>query len=150
MNRTNGNINILETEYHHFNYVIDLLYENISKYKPHKNEYFEVWRQFKSQNNAYSVVAIINDKVIGYGSVLIEKKIRGGLVGHIEDIVTHSRYRRLGVASRIMDNLHCHATQLGCYKLTLACSELNEEFYIKNGYEREALCMTKKIKRNLK
>ena len=44
-------------------------------------------------------------KVLGFGSILIEYKIRGGVMGHIEDIAIHNQYQNRGIGKLIMEKL---------------------------------------------
>ena len=45
------------------------------------------WKNFLKNTSANSIVGILDEKIVAYGSVVIENKIRGELAGHIEDIV---------------------------------------------------------------
>ena len=63
--------------------VIELL-QSMSEFKPSKSEYLPIWNSFCQQTNVHSLVAVIDSQIVGYGSVVIEKKIRGGKMGHIE------------------------------------------------------------------
>lgn len=114
--------------------VIELL-QSISEFTPSKSEYFLIWNSFCQQTNVHSLVAVIDTQIVGYGSIVIEKKIRGGKLGHIEDIVTHSLYRKKGIGKAIIDALFDFAKLNGCYKVALQCKEHNVEFYEKCGYE---------------
>ena len=69
--------------------VIELL-QSMSEFKPSKSEYLLIWNSFHQQSNVHSLVAVIDNQIVGYGSIIIETKIRGGKMGHIEDIVSHS------------------------------------------------------------
>ena len=84
--------------------VIELL-QSMSEFKPSKEECSEIWVKFDNQPNVYALVALQNDKIIGYGSILIETKIRGGRMGHIEDIVSHKDFRKNGIGKAIVDGL---------------------------------------------
>lgn len=115
--------------------VILLLKNNISSFSPPKEEYPHIWENFSKQQNVISVVALLpTDIVIGYGSLMIETKIRGGRVAHIEDIVSDPKHQRLGVGSAILDALKKIALEFGCYRANLSCNDGNISFYKKNGY----------------
>ena len=45
------------------------------------------WNNFNENKNTKSIVGILDEKVVAYGSIIIENKIRGENAGHIEDIV---------------------------------------------------------------
>jgi len=121
--------------------VIDLLDKNLSPFKPDINEYKKIWNLYSSQTNVYSLVAIIDKKIIGYGSITIELKIRGGQMGHIEDIVTHPQYRRQNIGKAIVSELVTIAEKKGCYKVALQCKEHNIQFYKKCNHEISGISM---------
>ncbi len=125
--------------------VIELL-QSMSEFKPSKSEYLPIWNSFCQQTNVHSLVAVIDSQIVGYGSVVIEKKIRGGKMGHIEDIVSHSLFRKKGVGKAIVDALFDIAKVNGCYKVGLQCKEHNVEFYEKCGYEVSGLAMQMFVK----
>lgn len=79
----------------------------------------------------HSVAAVLADVVVGYGSVVIEAKIRGGKIGHIEDIVVNSGFRKEGIGKAVLDELYKIAAENGCYKVALHCKEHNVHFYEK-------------------
>jgi glucosamine-phosphate N-acetyltransferase len=120
--------------------VIELL-QSLSEFNPPKKDYPNIWREFCAQDNVHSLVAIIGGRIIGYGSVLIETKIRGGKLGHIEDIVSHPNYREKGIGNAIVTSLFDIAKTKGCYKVALQCKEHNVMFYTKCDYERSGVAM---------
>ena len=127
-------INIRTVQKNDIAAVIDLL-QSISNFKPNKKEYSIIYNEFFSQQNVFSIVAIFNNKIVGYGSIVIETKIRGGRKGHIEDIVTHPKFRKKQIGSKIIDNLLKIAKKKECYKISLECNKDNIPFYINNNFE---------------
>lgn len=79
--------------------------------------------------------------MVGYGSVVIEEKIRGGKIGHIEDVVSHSLFRKQGLARAVVGALFNIAKANGCYKIALQCKEHNVGFYEKCGFEVSGVAM---------
>jgi glucosamine-phosphate N-acetyltransferase len=128
-------ITIERVQRKHMEVVIDMLHRNMSQFRPPRDKLDEIWSSFELQNNVHSFVALLDDVVVGYGSVVIEMKIRGGHMGHIEDIVSHEDFRRKGIGKAIVSSLSDFAKEEGCYKLALGCAEHNVEFYRKCGYE---------------
>ncbi len=114
--------------------VIKLMRDNYSLYEPPESNYKEIWTEFGSQKNLHAIVAVVDNLIIAYGSVLIETKIRGGRVGHIEDIVVSKDQRKYGVGTAMLTNLTHIARQHDCFKLVLSCPENAKEFYVENGY----------------
>ena len=122
--------------------VIELLQE-ISAYKPDMKQIDGIWRAFQSQKNVHGIVAKIDDQVTGYGCILIENKIRGGRLGHIEDIVSHPDFRKLGIGKEIVEHLCKIGERYQCYKISLQCNKENFEFYRKCGFDSQSYAMTK-------
>jgi glucosamine-phosphate N-acetyltransferase len=116
----------------HMSEVITLLQE-ISHFVPDLSTHDEIWERFSAQENVFSVVALDGQIVVGYGSMVLESKIRGGLLAHIEDIVTDPGFRGMGIGREIVLSLIEIATTQGCYKVALHCAEKNLEFYRKSG-----------------
>jgi GNAT superfamily N-acetyltransferase len=125
----------------HMETVINMLHNHISEFRPPKEQLNEIWNLFAAQSNVHSVVAILNDEVVGFGSVVIETKIRGGYMGHIEDIVSHEDFRCKGIGRTIVQSLSQIAKDEGCYKVALQCKEHNVEFYQQCGYEVSGVTM---------
>jgi len=137
-------IKIQQLRLEHMEQVIDLL-QHISAYRPAKHIYTEIWNTFSAQSNVYSVVALENTNVIGYGSIVIEIKIRGGKMGHVEDIVTSPAYRNREVGRSVMMALFDIAIQNGCYKVALQCQPYNINFYKKCNYDVSGTTMQRFI-----
>lgn len=114
--------------------VIDMLVLNVSSFSPDPLEYDRIWGEYNFQKCVFGVVACENANIVGYGSVVIETKIRGGKVAHVEDIVCAAEFRRRGIGSKILDALLAIAIDQKCYKSCLACPEHVAPFYAKNGY----------------
>lgn len=126
------------------NEVIDLLENNISSFKPnisHKN----LWEKFKKNKNTSAVVALFKNMVVGYGSITFENKIRGGVAGHIEEIVTIKEFRKFGIGNKIMKALFDLGNKSKCYKLVLQSNAKSEFFYKKLGFKRVNISMAKKL-----
>ena len=132
---------IIETlKRRHMEHVIILL-QNISDYAPPAENYDEIWDDFQSQNNVHSIVAIDDGIVVGYGSLVIETKIRGGRMGHLEDIVSHPIKRNEGIGKIIVNSLYDIARANNCYKIALQCQKSNEKFYVNCGYAVSGIAM---------
>lgn len=125
----------------HMKDVIEMLHRNMSEFMPPLEEHDKIWQSFSSQTNVHSFVALMDRVVVGYGVVVIETKIRGGKMGHIEDIVSHKKYRHKGIGSSIVNHLLKIAKEEGCYKVALQCKEHNVSFYEKCGYSISGISM---------
>ncbi|KAF9102553.1 Glucosamine-phosphate N-acetyltransferase-like protein [Mortierella sp. AM989] len=96
--------------------------------------------------NVYHVVVIEElktSRIVATGTLIVEQKFLRGCAkaGHIEDIVVHDSQRGKKFGIRLIDQLRYLGTAVGCYKLLLTCSESNEPFYEKSGFERKDLHM---------
>jgi glucosamine-phosphate N-acetyltransferase len=122
-----------------------LLLQNISVYLPPKYSYDDIWESFINQPNIHSVVATENEEVVGYGAVVIETKIRGGKMGHIEDIVSHPNKRNMDIGKMVVNALYEIAKTKQCYKVSLQCQQHNILFYEKCEYKVSGTAMQRFI-----
>jgi glucosamine-phosphate N-acetyltransferase len=112
---------------------IDL--ENIDRKK--------AWNDFNSNTSSNSIVGIYNNRIVAYGSVVIENKIRGEVAGHIEDIVVDSKVRGKMVGVSLIKELIEISKRKGCYRITLFCNEKLVNFYSRNGFKVNNIIMKK-------
>ena len=103
----------------------------------------ECWELFRSNTAINSIIGVINEKVITYGSIIIENKIHGSVSGHIEDIVVDSNFRGLGIGEKLINQLVEIGESKKCYRITLFCKEHLVDFYSKNGFTVNNLTMKK-------
>ena len=102
---------------------------------------------FKSMksNPAYHIfVAVAGDgQVIGATTLLVEQKFihRGGLVGHIEDVVVRDGHEGKGVGGSVVRAAVEKARELGCYKVILDCKADLVDFYKKLGFSERDVGM---------
>ncbi len=107
---------------------------------------FDNFIDYLKKNENHKVYVLYDNeinKVIGMGTLLLEKKIihNFGTVGHIEDIVVHKDYQNQGHGKRILRNIIYEAKKEKCYKVILNCKEELEEFYKKSGLEKKNIQM---------
>ena len=112
---------------------IDL--ENIDRKK--------AWNDFNSNTSSNSIVGIYNNRIVAYGSVVIENKIRGEVAGHIEDIVVDSEVRGKMVGVSLIKELIEISRKKGCYRITLFCNKKLINFYSRNGFKVNNVIMKK-------
>jgi len=107
----------------------------------------EARRLFKAMksNPIYLVfVAVASDgQVIGATTLLVEQKFihRGGLVGHIEDVVVMKGHEGKGVGGSVVRAAVEKARELGCYKVILDCKPDLVDFYKKLGFREHDVGM---------
>ena len=102
------------------------------------------FEQFKEHlQKISSLVYVIHDtetdKIVGSASVMIEQKFIHCLspVGHIEDVVVDSGYRKNGFGAILINKLLEVSKNRGCYKVLLDCSEATFPFYGKLGFVKK-------------
>ena len=111
---------------------------DISKVDPEK-----AWDNFVSNSSSNSIVGIYDNKIIAYGSVVVENKVRGEVAGHIEDIVVDTEVRGKMIGVSLIKELVKVAKIKGCYRITLFCKESLINFYSRNGFEVNNVVMKK-------
>jgi glucosamine-phosphate N-acetyltransferase len=81
-------------------------------------------------------VAVIHDKgrTISGAALFIEQRAESGLLGHLENVVTHTKYRRMGLAARVVKDLLEQARKAGCYAVLLSCLPENAPLYASCGF----------------
>ena len=89
------------------------------------------WKNFNNEG----LVLEHDGKIVGYGSIVVESKIRGYNSGQIEDVVIDESYRGLGWGELLIEKLVERGDNLGCYRISLFCDKKLIPFYSKNGFE---------------
>jgi glucosamine-phosphate N-acetyltransferase len=134
-------VSFLQVKRTHLQEVISLL-QSISSFQPDPRELDRIWQNYERQTNVHSLIACLeNGTVIGFGTLLVEFKIRGGTLGHIEDIVIREDVRGHGVGTSLVRKLTDIAQAEGCYKVALNCHEEKVPFYEKSGLQRSGAAM---------
>lgn len=103
----------------------------------------KAWSDFISNSSSNSIVGIYNNKIVAYGSLVVENKIRGEVAGHIEDIVVDSDVRGKMIGVALIKELIKIGEIKGCYRITLFCKETLVKFYSRNGFEVNNVVMKK-------
>ena len=91
----------------------------------------------------HNCVGIYDNKIVAYGSVVVENKVRGEVAGHIEDIVVDTEVRGKMIGVSLIKELVKVAKRKGCYRITLFCKESLINFYSRNGFEVNNVVMKK-------
>jgi len=99
--------------------------------------------QLRMRWRVRTYVALLDDRVAGTASLLIEPKFihNGGIVGHIEDVAVHVAYQHHGVGAALVQHLLDVCRGYGCYKVILDCEEDVVPFYERLGFHRWELAM---------
>lgn len=100
----------------------------------------EIFDKINSNSDHIIAVAEIDGKIVGSTTLLIEQKFihKGGIVGHIEDVVVNKNFQGQKIGEKIMKYLLEIAKNRGCYKTILDCTEEVKPFYEKLGFKQVA------------
>lgn len=100
----------------------------------------KIFDKINSNPDHIVVVAVIEGKIVGSTTLLIETKFihNGGKVGHIEDVVVDKEYQRKGIGEKIITYILRYAKDQGCYKTILDCVDDVKPFYEKLGFKHNA------------
>lgn len=122
------------------NQVIELLQE-VSVFRPDPLEVPTLASHFESQENSYACVALHGLQIVGFGSIFVLNRVRGGCSAIIEDMVVAASTRRQGVGRLVLEDLLTQARVRGCFKVGLEASELGRGFYHAMGFKESGLLM---------
>jgi len=105
-----------------------------------KEKVEEIFKKINSNPNHYVYVAILDGRVVGSTTMIIEPKFihDGGNVAHIEDVVVSKDHQGKGIGEMLMNSLLELAKNNNCYKTILDCSDVVKPFYEKIGFKRSS------------
>ena len=101
------------------------------------------WNSFNQNKSTKSIVGVLDNEIVAYGSIVIENKIRGEVAGHIEDIVVDKNYRGRFIGDNLIKELINIGKKNSCYRITLFCKENLENFYSRQGFKKSSINMKK-------
>lgn len=114
---------------------------------PKSEEWADIATEFLSQVHVCSFVSVVRKlrldagQVVGFASISFETKVRGGVIGHIEDVVVDAIHRRGGVGRMLVEALLEESRRRNAYRVYLECSESNVGFYRSCDFERSGVSM---------
>tara|TARA_B100000212_G_scaffold230753_1_gene175392 strand:+ start:4001 stop:4438 length:438 start_codon:yes stop_codon:yes gene_type:complete len=141
------NIQIKKAEKIYLSQIVELL-QVISNFYPDQNIEKNNWESFINQKGVYGYIAIdsyvenFDKQLVGFGTLHLSRKVRGGVIGFIEDIAITENYRGKGIGKLILKNLIRKAKEESCYKLVLECKENKLGFYEKIGFKKSGFSMS--------
>jgi glucosamine-phosphate N-acetyltransferase len=102
-----------------------------------RNKAEEIFEKINSNPDHIVVIAEVDGKIVGTTTLLIEPKFihKGGLVGHIEDVVVDKNFQGQKIGEKIMKYLLEYAKNRGCYKTILDSTDDVKPFYEKLGFK---------------
>ncbi len=105
-----------------------------------RNKADEIFEKINSNPDHIVVIAEVDGKIVGTTTLLVEPKFihKGGLVGHIEDVVVDKNFQGQKIGEKIMKYLLEYAKNRGCYKTILDSTDDVKPFYEKLGFKHIA------------
>ncbi|CAH8874059.1 unnamed protein product [Trichobilharzia szidati] len=108
--------------------------------KIERRQFDERFLQMASCPDTYFIVVLVNEttgSIIGAATLFLELKFIHccSKRGHIEDVVVDSRFRGMNLGKLLIDILIRIGKHMGCYKISLDCSDDKVGFYEKLGFQ---------------
>ena len=103
---------------------------------------FEQFSEKFNKLNSRIYVIEIENKIVASATVFIEYKFihNNQNVGHIEDVVVDSNFRKSGFARKLIDKLLQVAKDENCYKIILNCKRDIVGYYQKLNFKYYGEC----------
>jgi len=128
---------------HELNQLLEL-YKQLNPDDPEliiDNELKKIWHEIMEDPNHYCLVIEDEGVIVSSCIVVIIKNLTRNARPYaiIENVVTHSQYRRKGYGTAILKKAIEIAKEKNCYKVMLATSSKDEavlRFYEKAGFDR--------------
>jgi glucosamine-phosphate N-acetyltransferase len=97
----------------------------------------KILRKILDDENHIIHVAEMDRMIVGSTTLLIEQKFihKGGLVGHIEDVVVKKEFQGQDIGMKLVKSLLDVAKQKNCYKTILNCKDNLKPYYAKMGFK---------------
>mgnify|MGYP001413238297 CR=1 FL=1 len=108
-----------------------------------KDRFDDIVLNLNNNHNIY--IYILDNKVIGIITLLIEQKLihNGSCVAHVEDLVVDKEYTGKGIATELINFCLNKLSSDIHYKVILNCSEELKSFYEKFGFVQKNIQMAK-------
>ncbi|TRY73468.1 hypothetical protein TCAL_01570 [Tigriopus californicus] len=121
---------------------LDLLAQLTKVGEISKSDFLKRFNAMKSCQGTYHVTVIedtTTQEIIGAATLVIEQKFIRGCAkkGIIEEVVVSDRYRGRQLGKLIVATLIEMGKALGCYKVTLNCTDQMIKFYCSLGFTQE-------------
>ncbi|KAI5181332.1 glucosamine-phosphate N-acetyltransferase [Nematocida sp. AWRm80] len=114
---------------------------------PERTELIKRYEYVEKHPETYAIFVVVSSSgtLVGTGTLLIEHKFihNLGKVGHIEDICISKEHQGKGLGKLLINHLLNYSREQNCYKVVLACSDKNKEFYEKCGLTEKEIEMAK-------
>ena len=111
-----------------------------------KSDFERLFERLRTRGTQQRTIVYVNPtdgQICATGSLFLECKFthKGGICGHIEDVVVDETVRGKHLGVRVIEELIKIARAEGCYKVILDCSRKNVPFYERCGFTQKELQM---------
>ena len=101
-------------------------------------------------NNHYVIVALLNDRIVGYlaGSILEKGSYELVQYGEVNNMLVSDTCRGMGIGKQLIDNFKEYCKEHDIHSIKVVASYKNKDainFYHKNGFEDFNLTLTMNI-----
>lgn len=102
-----------------------------------EEQFKEILKNFEKDQTTKIFVIEKDSNLIATATLIIEQKFIYNLskLAHIEDVCVKKEMRKQGYGKLIINKIIDEAKKIGCYKITLDCSNENISFYKLSNFE---------------
>jgi ribosomal protein S18 acetylase RimI-like enzyme len=122
--------------------IADFFLRNVTTYVDRDTPYHAYIESLILKPTKVSVIAVTVEsnhrdmmKVIGYLSVDLIERPRGGVIAYLGEVLVDNKHRRLGVASDMIKFGIDQASRKGCHRLILNSTNEKLDLYKRLGFE---------------
>jgi GNAT superfamily N-acetyltransferase len=111
----------------------------------------DAYRALLDRDDALVVVGTVDDTVVGFGAVTLERLRTGETLGIITDLFVEPDARAVGVGEAMADELLTFCTSRGCFgvdTLALPGHRAAKNFFEESGFTARAIVMHRPLDRN--
>jgi len=123
-----------------------LILSQISDFKPPKKNYNKIWINYTKQKNVFSIIAEINNEIVGFGSIGFMTHVRGGKKGYLENIAVKKIFQKKQIGSKIVKKLLDLSVKKKCYKVEVTSNLKNLKFYNYLNFKNRLFTLTNFLK----
>jgi len=113
-----------------------------------EDRFRELFQWMKAKSDIfYNIVIEHEGRIVANAMLIVEQKFiwNLGKCGHIEEVSVSTAHQGKGLGKVVIQALDSVARNVGCLKNILNCSDENEAFYVKTGYEKSGAEMEHKF-----
>ena len=108
-----------------------------------REKFLNILEKMEERAEYFVFVAELEGQIVGTATLMLQQLFAhsGGLVGHIENVVTRKGFEGQGIGTRLMERVIEESKRQGCYKMILSSDEKNAGFYKRFGFKEKEITM---------